>query len=185
MFQLTFAVVTTALLSGAIADRTKFSAWIVFVIAWSLLVYVPAAHWAFSFDGGQGGWIGDRLGALDFAGGTAVEINSGASALALALVVGKRIGFRRDPMRPHNLPLVLLGAALAWGLTRPGDAGPPVVPPAPSTVERFHDFPSHIAIFKIPLRLSVYAIKGFPLKVVLATCFASALSSITNRFQPT
>ena len=114
MFQLTFAVVTTALLSGAIADRTKFSAWIVFVIAWSLLVYVPAAHWAFSFDGGQGGWIGDRLGALDFAGGTAVEINSGASALALALVVGKRIGFRKDPMRPHNLPLVLLGAGLLW-----------------------------------------------------------------------
>ncbi len=114
MFQLTFAVVTAALLSGAIADRTKFGAWIVLTIVWSLVVYVPIAHWAFSFQDGSGGWIGDRLGALDFAGGTAVEINSGASALALVLVVGKRVGFRRDPMRPHNLPLVLLGCGLLW-----------------------------------------------------------------------
>ncbi len=114
MFQLTFAVVTTALLSGAIADRTKFGAWILFAVVWSLVVYAPIAHWAFSFQDGSGGWIGDRLGALDFAGGTAVEINSGASALALALVVGKRMGFRRDPMRPHSLPLVLLGAGLLW-----------------------------------------------------------------------
>lgn len=113
-FQMMFAIVTTALLSGAIADRTKFSSWLVFVAAWALLVYVPAAHWAFAFDGGMGGWISDRLGALDFAGGTAVEINSGASALALALVVGRRVGFRQDPMRPHNLPLVLLGAGLLW-----------------------------------------------------------------------
>ena len=82
MFQLTFAIITTALLSGAIADRTKFSAWIVFAVAWSLLVYAPLAHWAFAFQGGDGGWLGDRLGVLDFAGGTAVEINSGASALA-------------------------------------------------------------------------------------------------------
>jgi Amt family ammonium transporter len=114
MFQLTFAIVTTALLSGAIADRAKFSSWIVFMIAWALLVYVPIAHWAFALQGGTGGWISDRLGALDFAGGTAVEINSGASALALALVVGRRIGFKHDSMRPHNLPLVLLGAGLLW-----------------------------------------------------------------------
>jgi ammonium transporter, Amt family len=114
MFQLTFAVVTTALLSGAIADRTKFGVWILFAVIWSLVVYAPIAHWAFSFQDGSGGWIGDRLGALDFAGGTAVEINSGASALALALIVGKRMGFRRDPMRPHSLPLVLLGAGLLW-----------------------------------------------------------------------
>jgi Amt family ammonium transporter len=83
-------------------------------VVWALLVYVPLAHWAFSFDGGAGGWIGDRLGALDFAGGTAVEINSGASALALVLVIGRRVGFRQDPMRPHSLPLVLLGAGLLW-----------------------------------------------------------------------
>jgi Amt family ammonium transporter len=114
MFQLTFAVLTTSLLSGAIADRAKFGAWIVFTIVWSLIVYAPIAHWAWGFQDGQGGWIGDRLGALDFAGGTVVEINSGASALALALVLGRRIGFRRDPMRPHSLPLVLLGAGLLW-----------------------------------------------------------------------
>lgn len=114
MFQLTFAVITTALLSGAIADRTKFGAWILFAVVWSLVVYAPIAHWAFATQSGQGGWIVDRLGALDFAGGTAVEINSGASALALAIVVGRRVGFRRDPMRPHSLPLVLLGAGLLW-----------------------------------------------------------------------
>ena len=114
MFQLTFAVITTALLSGAIADRTKFVSWIVFAVVWSLVVYAPIAHWAFAFQDGSGGWIGDLLGALDFAGGTAVELNSGASALALALVVGRRVGFRRDPWRPHNLPLVLLGAGLLW-----------------------------------------------------------------------
>ncbi len=114
MFQLTFAIITAALLSGAVADRIKISAWIVFIIIWTTLVYLPIAHWAFAFDDGQGGWIGDRLGALDFAGGTAVEINSGFSALALALVVGRRLGWRRDPMRPHSLPFVLLGAGLLW-----------------------------------------------------------------------
>ena len=114
VFELTFAIITAALLSGAIADRVKFSGWIALVALWSTFVYFPVAHWAFFFDGGKGGWIADRLQALDFTGGTAVEINSGASALALALVVGKRIGWRRDPMRPHSLPLVLLGAGLLW-----------------------------------------------------------------------
>jgi len=114
VFQLTFAIITAALLSGAVADRVKFGGWILLVGLWATFVYFPIAHWAFFFDGGKGGWIADRLGALDFAGGTAVEINSGFSALALALVVGKRIGWKRDPMRPHNLPLVLLGAGLLW-----------------------------------------------------------------------
>jgi len=109
MFQLTFAIITIALLSGAIADRVKFSSWLVFVAAWVTLVYAPVAHWVFG-----GGWIATKLGALDFAGGTVVEINSGASALALVMVVGKRLGFKRDPMRPHNLPLVLLGAGILW-----------------------------------------------------------------------
>ncbi len=109
MFQLTFAIITIALLSGAIADRVKFSSWLVFVAAWVTLVYSPIAHWVFG-----GGWIMTKIGALDFAGGTVVEINSGASALALALVIGKRIGFKRDQMRPHNLPLVLLGAGILW-----------------------------------------------------------------------
>jgi len=114
MFQLTFAIITVALLSGAIADRAKYSAWVLFVGVWVTLVYIPVAHWAFASQGGNGGWIIDRLGALDFAGGTVVEINSGAAALALALVLGPRDGFRRDPMRPNNMPLVLLGAGMLW-----------------------------------------------------------------------
>ncbi len=113
-FQLTFAIVTTALLSGAVADRIRFTAWLALVAAWVTFIYIPLAHMAFSAEGGTGGLFIDRLGVLDFAGGTAVEINSGASALALAIVIGKRIGFKKDPMRPHNVPLVLLGAGLLW-----------------------------------------------------------------------
>lgn len=108
-FQLTFAILTAALISGAIADRAKFSSWMVFVPVWALAVYVPVAHWVW----GPDGWIA-RLGALDYAGGLVVEIVSGASGLALALVLGPRIGFRSEPMRPHNLPLVLLGVGLLW-----------------------------------------------------------------------
>ena len=114
MFQLTFAVITVALLSGAIADRAMYGSWVLFVAVWITLVYIPVAHWAFASQSGNGGWIIDKLGALDFAGGTVVEINSGAAALALALVLGKRDGFKRDPMRPHNMPLVLLGAGMLW-----------------------------------------------------------------------
>jgi len=114
MFQLTFAIITVALLSGAIADRAKFGSWVLFVAVWITLVYLPVAHWAFASQGGTGGWIIDKLHALDFAGGTVVEINSGAAALALAIVLGKRDGFKRDPMRPHNMPLVLLGAGMLW-----------------------------------------------------------------------
>ncbi len=117
MFQLMFAVITAALLAGAVADRARFWPWTVFVALWALLVYVPLAHWIFAYDGfagEHGGWMANTLGALDFAGGTAVEINSGASALALALVLGRRRGWPREPMRPHNLPAVLLGAGLLW-----------------------------------------------------------------------
>ncbi|MCX3061084.1 ammonium transporter [Streptomyces beihaiensis] len=109
-FQLTFAIITAALISGSVADRTKFGAWLVFVPVWALLVYVPVAHWVW----GPGGWIGQRLGTLDFAGGLVVEIASGASGLALCLVIGPRIGFKKDAMRPHNLPMVLMGAGLLW-----------------------------------------------------------------------
>jgi ammonium transporter, Amt family len=119
MFQLMFAVITVALLAGAVAERVRFWPWTLFVAVWVTLVYLPEAHWVFAIDGlvapdAVGGWIANRLGALDFAGGTAVEINSGASALALALVVGKRRGWPRDPVRPHNLPFVLIGAGLLW-----------------------------------------------------------------------
>ena len=119
-FQLMFAVITVALISGAIADRAKFLAWSVFVVVWVSIVYFPVAHWVFDFGTAQAdgtvtgaGWLAS-LGVLDFAGGTAVHINAGAAALALAIVLGKRKGFARVPMKPHNLPLVLLGAGLLW-----------------------------------------------------------------------
>ena len=117
MFQLMFAVITPALISGAIPDRAKFWGWGVFVALWSTLVYFPVAHWVFAFDGytaETGGWIANNLKALDFAGGTAVHINAGAAGLALCLVLGKRRGWPRDPGRPHSLPFVLLGASLLW-----------------------------------------------------------------------
>ena len=116
VFQGLFCVITGALVSGAIADRARFGAWLVFVAVWTLVVYAPVAHWVFDFSSGdhEGGWLANQVGLVDFAGGTAVEICSGASALALALVLGPRIGFGREPMRPHNLTLVMLGAGLLW-----------------------------------------------------------------------
>jgi Amt family ammonium transporter len=116
VFQGLFCVITGALVSGAIADRARFGAWMLFVPLWTLLVYAPVAHWVFDVDheGHHGGWLVNRLGLVDFAGGTAVEVCSGASALALALVVGTRVGFGSDPMRPHNLTLVMIGAGLLW-----------------------------------------------------------------------
>jgi Amt family ammonium transporter len=118
MFQLMFAVITPALISGAVADRLKFWSWTVFVGLWVTIVYFPVAHWVFSFDGltgadNVGGWIAG-MGALDFAGGTAVHINAGAAGLALAIVLGRRHGWPKEPMRPHNLPFTLLGASLLW-----------------------------------------------------------------------
>ena len=131
-FQMMFAIITLALISGAIADRMKFGAWVAFSILWISIVYCPVAHWVFAFGtplqagetggagaaasytAGTGGWIVSKLGALDFAGGTAVHINAGAAALALVIVLGKRKGFGRDPMRPHNLPLVMIGTGILW-----------------------------------------------------------------------
>src|SRR5581483_10773431 len=116
-FQLMFAIITVALISGAVSDRLKFGAWLVFAGLWATFVYFPVAHWVFAFDGftGEtGGWIANKLKAIDFAGGTAVHINSGAAGLALALVLGRRKGWPGTPMRPHNLPFVMLGAGLLW-----------------------------------------------------------------------
>ncbi|MEY2841362.1 MAG: hypothetical protein RLY74_503 [Actinomycetota bacterium] len=119
VFQLMFAIITPALISGAIADRAKFFSWAIFVAIWVTVVYFPVAHWVFAF----GNKVGDEVtgvgflagrGVQDFAGGTAVHINAGAAALALAIILGRRIGWQRSPMRPHSLPLVLLGAALLW-----------------------------------------------------------------------
>ena len=116
-FQATFAIITVALISGAIADRARFGPWLIFAGIWATVVYFPVAHWVFAFNGAEsakGGWIANKLLAIDFAGGTAVHINAGAAGLVLALILGKRRGFGRDPMRPHNLPLVMIGAGLLW-----------------------------------------------------------------------
>ena len=108
-FQAMFACLTVGLIAGAIPDRMKFGAWIIFGAIWAVIVYFPVAHWVWA----PGGWIFE-LGVIDFAGGTAVHINAGAAALALALIVGRRVGWPKTPMRPHNLTLVMLGAGLLW-----------------------------------------------------------------------
>jgi Amt family ammonium transporter len=118
-FQGTFAVITVALISGAIADRARFGSWMVFAGLWATLVYFPVAGWIFNFtvtDGKvtDGGWLVYNVGVMDFAGGTVVEVASGASALALALVLGKRFGFTKGMHAPHNVPLVLIGVAILW-----------------------------------------------------------------------
>ncbi|GIE93666.1 ammonium transporter [Paractinoplanes rishiriensis] len=108
-FQMVFAVITVALISGAISDRTKFAGWLLFAGLWATIVYFPVAHWVWG-----GGWIGAKLHALDFAGGTAVHINAGAAALGLVLALGKRVGWPRETFKPHNVPFVALGAGLLW-----------------------------------------------------------------------
>jgi Amt family ammonium transporter len=116
-FQLMFAIITVALISGAVADRLKFSGWLLFSGLWVTVVYFPVAHWVFAFDGftgEKGGWVANQLKAVDFAGGTAVHINAGTAGLVLAIILGKRRGWPGSPMRPHNLPFVMLGAGLLW-----------------------------------------------------------------------
>ena len=112
-FQAMFACLTVGLIAGAIADRTKFSAWLIFAALWATLVYFPVAHWVFNLDPETGGWIA-KLGVIDFAGGTAVHINAGIAALALVILIGARLGWPRTPMKPHNLTLVMIGSALLW-----------------------------------------------------------------------
>ena len=109
LFQMMFAVITPALITGAFAERKKFSTFIVFILAWATLVYDPLAHWVW----GTGGWL-HNLGALDFAGGTVVHISSGVSALAAALIIGRRRGYGQQAMPPHNLPMTVMGASLLW-----------------------------------------------------------------------
>jgi len=109
LFQMMFAVITPALITGAFAERKKFSTFLVFILIWATVVYDPLAHWVW----GVGGWL-RNLGALDFAGGTVVHISSGISALAAALIIGKRKGYGHQPMPPHNLPFTVMGASLLW-----------------------------------------------------------------------
>ncbi|MFL6023584.1 MAG: ammonium transporter [Marmoricola sp.] len=109
LFQLTFAAITAALISGSIADRVKMSSWVVFIIGWVTFAYFPIAHnvWA-------GGWLYTHFPNLDYAGGTVVHINAGVAGLVLALIIGKRVGFMKEPMKPHNLTLTMIGAGLLW-----------------------------------------------------------------------
>jgi Amt family ammonium transporter len=109
LFQMMFAVITPALITGAFAERKKFAAYLLFTLLWATLVYDPLAHWVWA----EGGFL-RKLGALDFAGGTVVHLSSGTSALVCALVIGKRKGYPKTPMPPHNLPLTLIGAGLLW-----------------------------------------------------------------------
>ncbi|MEW6296789.1 MAG: ammonium transporter [Thermodesulfobacteriota bacterium] len=112
IYQGMFAIITPALITGAIAERMKFSAFLLFSLLWATFVYDPLAHWVW----GKGGWMGTNggMGALDFAGGTVVHISSGITALAAAVVLGKRLGYPHEPMPPHNLPFTVIGAALLW-----------------------------------------------------------------------
>jgi Amt family ammonium transporter len=109
VYQMMFAIITPALISGAFAERKRFKAFVIFSLLWATLVYAPVAHWVW----GVGGWI-RNLGALDFAGGTVVHITSGVSALVCAMVLGKRLGYGTEPMQPHNATMTILGTALLW-----------------------------------------------------------------------
>ena len=109
IFQMMFAIITPALITGAFAERKKFSAFLLFTVLWATIVYDPLAHWVW----GDGGWLKNK-GALDFAGGTVVHISSGVSALVCAIVLGKRKGYGHQPMQPHNLPMTVMGAGLLW-----------------------------------------------------------------------
>ena len=108
IFQGMFAIIAPALITGAFAERMKFKAYVLFTVLWVTVVYAPVAHWVWG-----GGWM-DAMGALDFAGGNVVHINTGVAALAAAVVFGRRLGFGSDPMEPHNIPMVVLGAGLLW-----------------------------------------------------------------------
>ena len=109
IFQAMFAIITPALMVGAFAERIKFSALVIFILLWTTFVYDPIAHWVW----GAGGWLGN-IGALDFAGGIVVHVSSGVSALLIAVLIGKRIGYKKEPFAPHNLPITFLGGALLW-----------------------------------------------------------------------
>ncbi|MCH6555835.1 MAG: ammonium transporter [Chloroflexi bacterium] len=113
IFQMMFAIITPALITGAFAERAKFSTFLIFMAAWSLLVYAPVAHWVFG-DGWLSVFKEGGIDALDFAGGTAIHVNAGAAALAAAIMFGKRIGYGKEPMEPHNVTYIVLGAALLW-----------------------------------------------------------------------
>ncbi|HNY65150.1 MAG TPA: ammonium transporter [Deltaproteobacteria bacterium] len=171
-FQLMFAIITPALITGAFAERMKFSTFILFTILWSTLVYLPMCHWVWG-----GGWLG-RMGALDFAGGTVIHILSGAGALSAAIIIGKRKGYGREPMYPNNLTMTMLGAALLWFGWFGFNAGSAV---AANGVAGLAFFTTHIATATAALSWIIFEkiIRGRPTSLGFASGAVAGLVAIT------
>lgn len=171
-FQLMFAIITPALITGAFAERMKFSAFVIFTILWTTLVYFPVCHWVWG-----GGWLA-KMGALDFAGGTVIHINSGVAALAAALVIGKRRGFRQEPFYPNNITLTMLGAGLLWFGWFGFNAGSAV---AANGVAGLAFFTTHVATAAAALSWIIfeYIIRKKPTSLGFASGAVAGLVAIT------
>ena len=171
-FQLMFAIITPALITGAFAERMKFSAFILFTVFWSILVYVPVCHWVWG-----GGWLG-TMGALDFAGGTVIHINSGVAALAAALIIGRRRGFGQEPFYPNNITLTMLGAGLLWFGWFGFNAGSAV---AANGVAGLAFFNTHVATAAAALSWIVFeqAVRKKPTSLGFASGAVAGLVAIT------
>lgn len=171
-FQLMFAIITPALITGAFAERMKFSAFILFTILWSSFVYLPMCHWVWG-----GGWLG-KLGALDFAGGTVIHILAGVGALSAALIIGKRKGYRKEPIYPHNLTMTMLGAAILWFGWFGFNAGSAL---AANGVAGLAFFATHIATAAAALSWIIFEkiIRGKPTTLGFASGAVAGLVAIT------
>jgi len=176
VFQMMFAIITPALITGAFAERAKFSTFLVFVVLWVTLVYAPVAHWVW----GKNGWLGTNggLGAYDFAGGTVVHVSSGVAALAAAIVFGRRLGYGREPMEPHNIPFVVLGAGLLWFGWFGFNAGSALVAGA-SAVNAFLQTNTAAAAGALAWALASWAVLGRPSVVGAASGAVAGLVAIT------
>jgi len=171
-FQLMFAIITPALITGAFAERMKFSAFILFTILWSSFVYLPMCHWVWG-----GGWLG-KLGALDFAGGTVIHILAGVGALSAAMIVGKRKGYRKEPFYPHNLTMTMIGAAILWFGWFGFNAGSAL---AANGVAGLAFFATHIATAAAALSWIIFEkiIRGKPTTLGFASGAVAGLVAIT------
>ena len=171
-FQLMFAIITPALITGAFAERMKFSAFILFTILWSSFVYLPMCHWVWG-----GGWLG-KLGALDFAGGTVIHILAGVGALSAALIIGKRKGYRKEPFYPHNLTMTMIGAAILWFGWFGFNAGSAL---AANGVAGLAFFATHIATAAAALSWIIFEkiIRGKPTTLGFASGAVAGLVAIT------
>jgi Amt family ammonium transporter len=171
-FQLMFAIITPALITGAFAERMKFSAFILFTILWSSFVYLPMCHWVWG-----GGWLG-KIGALDFAGGTVIHILAGVGALSAAMIVGKRKGYRKEPFYPHNLTMTMIGAAILWFGWFGFNAGSAL---AANGVAGLAFFATHIATAAAALSWIIFEkiIRGRPTTLGFASGAVAGLVAIT------